>query len=82
MPRPEDERRDDLAATSEALEDDAERLVDIEQEKQALDGADPRVDALSLEAERLAAGIQEKSRVEREIAGALRKGGEPPNRAH
>lgn len=82
MPEADDERRDDLAATSESLEDDAERLVGIEQEKQALDGADPRVDALSLEAERLAAGIQKKSRVERELAGDLRKGGQPPNRSH
>ncbi len=68
MPHPDDERREDLAATSESLQDDAKRIVDIEQEKQGLEAADPRVDTLSIEAERLAGRIQDKSRMERELA--------------
>jgi hypothetical protein len=70
----DDERRDDLSATSESLQSDAERLLEIENEKQALDGADPRVDALSIEAERIAAHIQDKSRVERNLADGLTEG--------
>ena len=74
MPPPEDEdRREDLAATSESLQDDAERVVDIEHEKQDLDPADPRVDTLSREAEGLAGEIQQKSRIERELAADIEK---------
>lgn len=77
MPHPDDERRDDLAATSESLQDDAERVVDIEHEKQELDAGDPRVDTLSNEAERLAGQIQEKSRIERELAHGIEKDDSP-----
>lgn len=77
-----DDRREDLAATAESLQSDAERLVDIEQEKQALDGADPRVDALSIEAERLAVLIQQKSRIERDLAHDLPARGEPPSHSN
>jgi hypothetical protein len=69
MPRPDDdERRDDLTATSESLQADAERLLSIEQEKQGLDAEDPRVDTLSREAEQVAEDVEAKSRVERQIA--------------
>ena len=68
MTRPDDERRDDLEATSESLEADAERLRGIEEEKRDLDIDDPRVDALSREAEEIASGIVVKSRAEREIS--------------
>jgi len=72
MPNPEgEERREDFAATSESVEDDAERLVEIEHEKQGLDPADPRVDTLSIEAERLAGQIQQKSRLERQLASDI-----------
>jgi hypothetical protein len=67
-PRDEDERREDLTATSTSLRDDAKRVQDIEEEKQGLDPDDPRVDALSHEAERIAADIADKSRIERELA--------------
>lgn len=77
-----DDRRDDLAATSESLQGDAKRLMDIESEKQDLDAADPRVDTLSVEAERIAGQIQHKSRIERDLAGELGPGGEPPSRSH
>lgn len=76
MPRPDDDRRDDLAATSESLQGDAERLVDVEQEKQGLDEGDPRVDTLSIEAEQLAVQIQHKSRVERDLAKVIPEDGE------
>lgn len=82
MSTPDDDRRDDLAATSESLEGDAERLVDIEHQKQALDPADPQVDALSIEAERLGGQIQGKSRVERELAHGIRAGGDSPKRSN
>lgn len=78
----DDERRDDLTATSESLQGDAERLMDIENEKQALDAADPRVDVLSIEAERIAGQIQQKSRIERHLAGELGPGDESPTRSH
>lgn len=77
MSSPDDDRRDDLAATSESLQVDAERLVDVEQEKQALDEEDPRVDTLSIEAEQLAVQIQHKSRVERKLAHAIPEDDEP-----
>jgi hypothetical protein len=78
MPQPDDEeQREDFAATSESLQDDAERVVAIEHEKQGLDAADPRVDALSIEAERLAGQIQQKSRIERELADDIEKEGSP-----
>jgi hypothetical protein len=72
MPHPEDEElREDFAATSESVEDDAQQLVDIEHEKQGLDPADPRVDALSIEAELLAGRIRQESRIERQIADEI-----------
>jgi len=77
-----DQRRDDLTATSESLQGDAERLLDIETEKQTLDPADPRVDALSIEAERVAGQIQLKSHIERDLAEDLTRGSEPPTRSN
>lgn len=69
MPRPDDsERQDDLDATAESLREDAERMTEIEGQKQDLDVGDPRVDALSNEAERLAGQIKDKSRIERQIS--------------
>jgi len=72
MPHPDDEKlREDFAATSESVEDDAERLVEIEHEKQKLDPADPRVDTLSIEAELLAGRIRQESRIERQLADEI-----------
>jgi hypothetical protein len=84
MPRSDkDDRQDDLDATAESLREDAKRVVDIEEEKQGLDVGDPRVDALSSEAERLAGEIQHKSRVERAISDGDRiDGPEPGGRAN
>jgi hypothetical protein len=60
---------DDLRATSESVESDAERLAAIEREKQSLNADDPRLVTLSDEAARLAREIQLKAEAERDIAG-------------
>jgi hypothetical protein len=64
----DDERQDDLAATAESIREDANRVAEIEEQKQDLDVDDPRVDSLSIEAEGIAGQIQRKSRIERGIA--------------
>jgi hypothetical protein len=70
MPGPDDERMDDLAATSDSLREDAREVVEIEDEKQGLAADDPRLTKLSREAERLAGQVQQKSRIERDLAEA------------
>ena len=82
MPVPEDaeQRREDLAATSDSLREDAKRVVEVEEEKQHLDAGDPRLTALSREAERVAGRVQEKSRIERELAEAIDRS-EPSDRS-
>ncbi|MEZ0239613.1 MAG: hypothetical protein ACAH65_02340 [Chloroflexota bacterium] len=66
--RGEEQRREDLTATSESLKEDAGRLFEIEDEKEHLDADDPRLDALSREAEQVAGDVQRKSRVERALS--------------
>jgi len=66
--RGEEQRREDLEATSDSLKDDARRLFEIEDEKQGLDIDDPRLDELSMKAEQLAGEVQRKSRVERALS--------------
>jgi hypothetical protein len=61
---------DDLAATSDSLREDAREVVEIEDEKQGLAADDPRLASLSREAERLAGQVQQKSRIERDLAEA------------
>lgn len=61
-------RQEDLSATAESLQEDAQRVVEIEDAKKDLDIDDPRLDALSHEAERLAGDVQRKSRLERALA--------------
>jgi hypothetical protein len=79
MPTPDDdERMDDLAATSDSLREDAREVVDIEEEKQDLDPGDPRLTTLSREAERLAGQVQQKSRIERDLAEKVNGNDEPP----
>jgi hypothetical protein len=82
MPTPDDERMDDLAATSDSLREDAEQVDEIEAEKHDLDAGDPRLTTLSREAERLAGQVQQKSRIERDLAEAVNGGDEPPTRSH
>jgi hypothetical protein len=68
MNRDHEDRQEDLTATADSLRQDAQRVAEIEEEKQHLDVGDPRVDALSHEAERTAGDIQRKSRIERDLA--------------
>ena len=83
MPVPGDaERREDLAATSESLREDAKRIVDIEAEKQHLDADDPRLTALSADAERLAGEVEQKSRIERDLAESVKGDAEPKGRSN
>lgn len=71
-------RRDDLAATSESIHDDAQQIARIEEEKQGLEIGDPRLTSLSNEAERLAGHVQHKSRVERALSeGRAAESGDP-----
>ena len=78
----ERERREDLAATSESLQEDARRVAEIEDEKQDLDPEDPRLDELSSKAERIAGDIQHKSRVERALADQLGEDEDPGARSN
>jgi hypothetical protein len=84
MQRSDDrDRQDDLDATAESLRDDAKRITEIEEHKQDLDVGDPRVDALSNEAEHLAGQIQHKSRIQRQISdGDSADGPDPEERAN
>jgi hypothetical protein len=65
---------DDLRATSDAVQDDAARLKAIEDTKAAMDPRDPRVVALSLEAEQLARRLAETTTVERALSEEVRGG--------
>jgi len=77
----ERDRQDDLDATTESVRDDAKRVMEIEEQKQDLDAGDPRVDALSSEAEHLASQIQHKTRIERQITdGDPDEGSDPAER--
>ena len=79
MPRADDdERQEDLDATAESLREDAERIMNIEEQKQDLKVGDPRVDALANEAEHLAGQIQQKSRIQRQISDGDPGEGSPP----
>ena len=61
----------DLRATAEDIAADAAELLAIEQEKATLDVADPRLQELSAESERLAREIVPKTIAEREITDEI-----------
>ncbi len=61
----------DLRATSEAIQDDAQLLADLEARKLALDPGDPEVDKLSIEVQELVQRIAHKAAAERELAAEL-----------
>jgi hypothetical protein len=65
---------EDLRATSESIHDDAERLEALEEEKAGVAADDPRLSALSREAERLAHSIAAKTTVERALSDELQGG--------
>jgi len=69
---------DDLAATSDSVREDARQVVEIEEEKRDLPAGDPRLTTLSREAERLAGQVEQKSRIERDLADAVNGDREPP----
>lgn len=58
----------DLKATAASIRTDIGRLAVLEDEKLALDPADPRVDAASDEAVRLADRIARETRAERQLS--------------
>ena len=62
---------EDLRATTESIRSDGQELSDVEDEKLALDPADPRVDALSARAVELAERIVVKTRAEQQLAEEL-----------
>jgi hypothetical protein len=58
----------DLRATSEAIQDDAQLLADLEARKLSLDPGDPEVDKLSTAIQQLVRKIDHKAIAERELA--------------
>jgi hypothetical protein len=62
------ETLDELRATSEALEADAERLNELEDRKQRLDLTEPAMVQLSKEIEQLVHRMAAKATVERALA--------------
>jgi hypothetical protein len=65
-------RIEDLRATSDSIREDIDRLTALEDEKDGLDPADPRMDAVSTEAVEIADRIQREARMERELSRELR----------
>jgi hypothetical protein len=61
------EIEEDIKATAEALIDDAERLVRIEEKKLQLEPGDPRRVDLSESARELIAGMAPKGEAQREL---------------
>jgi hypothetical protein len=60
--------RDDLRATEESIHRDADQVKRLEEEKAALDPADPKVGRLSEQVEHVTAGLRDKAAVERELS--------------
>jgi hypothetical protein len=63
-----DELEEDLRATAQAIEADADRLAAIEDEKKTLDADDPRLLDLSTEAEMIAKRLVPNTVAERALA--------------
>jgi hypothetical protein len=66
--------REDLRATSEAIQDDAERIAGLEARKRSLDAADPEVVELSRQIEVLTRGMADKAAAERELTDEIQAG--------
>lgn len=67
------DREDDLKATAEAMIDDSQRVMDLEQQKLALDAKDPRYGKLSRAIERVVARMKTKARAQTEMADEARQ---------
>jgi hypothetical protein len=63
-----DELEEDLRATAQSIEADADRLAAIEDEKKLLGSNDPHLLELSREAEIIAKGLVPKTVAERALA--------------
>ena len=63
--------RDDLLATSEAIQDDADLLAELEKMKESLDADDPRMPELARRTEALARRMANKASAERELIDEL-----------
>jgi hypothetical protein len=66
------DERDDLSATSEAIQDDAQQLKTLEAFKNSLDPTDGRVVELSHQIETLIARMAHKARAETELSEEIR----------
>jgi hypothetical protein len=62
-----DDLEQDIRATAQSIETDADRLAAIEDEKKALDSADPRLLELSREAEMISKRLVPKTVAERAL---------------
>lgn len=65
----------DLRATADSIRRDAEQVATLEEQKTALDPADPSVVPISEKVERLAAGLQDKAIAERELVEEIQAEG-------
>jgi hypothetical protein len=70
-PEGNQDARDDLHATSESIQDDAERIGAIEAEKNSLDASDPRVSEMSDYVEQLSRNMAQKATNERALSKEL-----------
>jgi hypothetical protein len=64
-----DDLEEDIRATAQSIEADADRLAAIEDEKKALGSADPRLLELSREAELISKRLVPKTVAERALVG-------------
>ena len=61
----------DLRATTESVQSDAQRLVDLEAEKATMKADDPALDRASEEAVRLGERIARETRAERQLGSEI-----------
>ena len=67
-PRRMGDPEEDLRATSDSIEHDAEKVAALERQKSALDPADPQVEVISKKVERLIAEMRDKAAAETALA--------------
>ena len=77
----DDERHEDMAATSDSIQEDARRIDRLEAEKRGLQPDDPRADALSREVELLADRVHRKARIQRALYDEEPASGDPQGRS-
>jgi hypothetical protein len=73
-PGEEEQQREmaqDLRATNDAVQSDAEKLADLEAEKATMEPADPALDRASEEAVRLGERIAHETRAERRLGSEI-----------